>query len=222
MPALLRSRDPHSDAGTCGPARGPVPDRPPRDCPSPAGPSRLAPVAKSNIYLIGPMGSGKTAVGRQLARELGRKFFDSDLELEKRTGVEIAFIFEKEGEAGFREREREVIAELATREHALIATGGGVVLDRRNRECLAATGVVVYLKTSVDEQLKRTGRSRARPLLQTGDPRAVLETLAEVRAPLYEGLADLTIDTSGQRVKAVARELRDRLAERGITPLQKS
>jgi len=179
-------------------------------------------VTKANIYLIGPMGSGKTAVGRQLARELGRRFLDSDLELEKRTGVEIAYIFEKEGEAGFREREREVIADLATRENALIATGGGAVLDARNRERLAATGVVVYLKTSVDEQLKRTGRSRARPLLQTADPRAVLEKLAGIRAPLYEGLADITIDTSGQRVRAVAHELRELLEARGIAPLQKS
>ena len=176
---------------------------------------------KSNIYLIGPMGSGKTAVGRQLARDLGREFFDSDHELQKRTGVEIAFIFEKEGEAGFREREREVIDELSRRRNALIATGGGAVLNEANRERLAATGTVVYLKTTIDEQLKRTSRSRTRPLLQTGDPRKVLERLSLIRSPLYESLADFCIDTSGQRVRAVASRVREALEQRGIVALQR-
>lgn len=176
---------------------------------------------KSNIYLIGPMGSGKTAVGRQLARDLRREFFDSDHELQRRTGVEIAFIFEKEGEAGFREREREMIDELSRKTNALVATGGGAVLSEANRERLAATGTVVYLKTTVDEQLKRTSRNRSRPLLQTADPRKTLESLNEIRAPLYESLADFSVDTSGQRVKAVASRLREMLEQRGILALQK-
>lgn len=179
-------------------------------------------MGKSNIYLIGPMGSGKTAVGRQLARDLGRKFFDSDLELQRRTGVEISFIFEKEGEAGFREREREMIDVLSKMTNVLVATGGGVVLNATNRDRLRTTGIVVYLKTAVDEQLKRTSRSRARPLLHGGDRRKTLENLSNVRNPLYEELADLSIDTSGQRVKAVAKKLREMLEQQGVVPLQNS
>ena len=176
---------------------------------------------KRNIYLIGPMGSGKTAVGRQLARDAGIEFFDADHEIEKRTGVEIAFIFEKEGEAGFRDRESEVIEALAQLGNVLVATGGGAILRQSNRDRLAATGIVVYLKTNVDEQLKRTSRTRSRPLLMNSDPRAVLEDLSKTRGPLYEELADLCIDTSGQRVKSVARTIRRKLVEQGVLPLQK-
>jgi shikimate kinase len=175
---------------------------------------------RRNIYLIGPMGSGKTAVGRQLARDLGLRFLDSDHEIEKRTGVEIAYIFEKEGEAGFRERESEVIDALSRLQGVLVATGGGAVLSERNRERLSETGIVVYLKTSVDEQLKRTGRAHNRPLLMTDDPRSVLEAINLRRQPLYESLADLEIDTSGQRVKGVARSVRKLLEERELLPLQ--
>ena len=168
-----------------------------------------------NIYLIGPTGSGKTAVGKQLATDTGLKFLDSDQEIEKRTGVEIAYIFEKEGEAGFREREQEMIRELSSLEGAIVATGGGAVLAKASRECLAASGVVVYLKTGVKEQLRRTGRSRNRPLLNRDDPRRVLEEMAVVRGPLYEEIADLTIDTSNQRVRSVAKQLCEMLEERG-------
>lgn len=169
---------------------------------------------KTNIYLIGPMGSGKTAVGRELARALGRPFYDSDAEIEKRTGVDIPFIFEKEGEARFRKRERECLAELTQLQGAVVATGGGAVLDSSNRERLAQTGVVIYLKTSVDEQLKRTRLARNRPLLQTADPRAVLERLAVERRPLYESIAEISIDTSGRQVKSIVAALRQRLATR--------
>jgi shikimate kinase len=171
--------------------------------------------ATPNVYLIGPTGSGKTAVGKQLARDTGLKFLDSDQEIEKRTGVEIGYIFEKEGESGFRDREQEMIRELSGLEGVIIATGGGAVLARANRECLAASGVVVYLKTGVKEQLKRTGRSRNRPLLNNENPRRVLEEMAAVRGPLYEEIADLTLDTSNQRVKSVARQLRQMLEQRG-------
>ena len=171
--------------------------------------------ARSNIYLIGPTGSGKTAVGRQLARETGLDFIDSDQEIEKRTGVEIAYIFEREGEPGFRERETEMIRELSKLDGAIVATGGGAVLSAENRKCLAGSGIVVYLKTGIREQLRRTGRSRKRPLLNRDNPRQVLEDMAGIRNPLYEEIADLTLDTSNQRVRAVARQLKEMLEERG-------
>jgi shikimate kinase len=165
-----------------------------------------------NIYLVGPMGSGKTAVGRQLARDLNREFIDTDAEIERRTGVDIPFIFEKEGEAGFREREEEVIDRLAQLEGWIVATGGGAVLAAENRERLKASGLVIYLHASVDEQLKRTCRSQNRPLLRTADPREVLERLMAARQPLYEEIADIRMDTTGRHVNSVAHALRKRLA----------
>jgi shikimate kinase len=168
-------------------------------------------MAKANIYLIGPMGSGKTAVGRRLAAMLGKEFFDSDAEIEKRTGVDVRFIFEKEGEPRFRDRERDVIADLTSLEGVVVATGGGAVLDPSNRARLAATGTVVYLEASVDTQLQRTRPSRNRPLLMNADPRAVLERLMSIRRPLYEEIAHFRVDTTGRRVKAVAASVRELL-----------
>jgi shikimate kinase len=166
----------------------------------------LPPVMRGapNVIHNGPMGSGKTAVGRRLAAMLGKAFFDSDAEIEKRTGVDIRFIFEKEGEARFRQRERDVIAALTALDGVVVATGGGAVLDPSNRERLASTGTVVYLEASVDTQLQRTRPSRNRPLLMNDDPRAVLERLMSIRRPLYEEIADVRIDTTGRRVKTVA------------------
>ncbi len=174
-----------------------------------------------NIYLIGPMGAGKTAVGRQLARLLGARFLDCDSEIERRTGVDIPYIFEKEGEPGFRERERETIAALSELGDTIIATGGGAVQDPRNRERLRATGTVIYLFASVDDQLERTRRTHHRPLLADGDRRETLDQLLAIRAPLYEQLADITLDTGGRRVRSVATAARDELVARGLVALQK-
>jgi shikimate kinase len=175
-------------------------------------------LGRRNVYLIGPMGSGKTAVGRRLATLLGKQFFDSDAEIEKRTGVDIRYIFEKEGEARFRQRERDVIAELSALDGVVVATGGGVVLDPANRERLAATGVVVYLETTLDTLVRRTKAAKTRPLLLNEDPRTVLERLMVVRRPLYEEAADLRIETTGRQVRAVAVDIQQRLAERVANP----
>src|SRR5690606_36671198 len=166
------------------------------------------------------MGSGKTAVGRELAKALGLRFFDSDAEIERRTGVDIPFIFEKEGERGFRERERECLAELTAERRVVVATGGGAVLDPSNRARLAQTGTVNYLTTTVDEKLRRTRTARNRPLLQTADPRAVLERLAAERRPLYEEIADITIDTSGRQVRSIVTALKKELER--LASLEKS
>ncbi len=167
---------------------------------------------RSNLFLIGPMGSGKTAVGRQLARRLGLEFVDADAELERRTGVDIPYIFEKEGEAGFRQREREVIDELSVRPGIVLATGGGAVQDAVTRERLRERGRVVYLRASVDQQLLRTRHSDHRPLLRGDDPRGTLERLMTIRAPLYEEIAWLTVDTDGRRVRSVVEEIARGLA----------
>ena len=164
------------------------------------------------IFLIGPMGAGKSAVGRQLARSLHLTFVDSDDEVESRTGVDIPFIFEKEGEEGFRKREAAAIDDLTRKDGVVLATGGGAVLRPENRNHLGGRGFVVYLYTTVDQQVARTGKGRDRPLLEGGDPRQILEGLLEVRDPLYREIADLVVNTDGRRVKAVADEIIDKLA----------
>ncbi|MEJ2604370.1 MAG: shikimate kinase [Gammaproteobacteria bacterium] len=157
------------------------------------------------------MGAGKSAVGRALARSIRLEFADSDDEIERRTGVDIPFIFEKEGEAGFRKREAAVIDELTARGGLVLATGGGVVGDVANRHALAARGTVIYLHASVHQQLERTRHGRDRPMLATGDPEAVLSRLFEERDPLYREIADLTVETDGRRVHQVVEEIRRRL-----------
>jgi shikimate kinase len=164
-----------------------------------------------NIFLIGPMGAGKSAVGRQLAKLLHLSFVDSDDEIETRTGVDIPFIFEKEGEDGFRKREAKVIDDLSAMESVILATGGGAVVDPQNRSRLGARGFVVYLYTTVDQQLARTQKGRERPMLANGDSREILEDLMSVRDPLYREIADLTVETDGRKVKAVASEILERL-----------
>ena len=166
------------------------------------------------------MGSGKSAVGKHLARDLDLDFVDSDAEIEKRTGVDISYIFEKEGEAGFRVREREMIAELAKRQAVVLATGGGAVLDPDNRRMLSECGTVVYLQTTIEQQLERTRHTRHRPLLLDRDPETVLTELMRIRAPLYEEVADVTVKTGGRRVGAVVSEIRKALGDESRTPLK--
>src|ERR1700678_1588434 len=162
---------------------------------------------KENIFLIGPMGSGKTAVGRHLARLLHFTFHDSDADIEARTGVEIAFIFEKEGEPGFRVREKESIERLTRLQSIVLATGGGAVIDADNRRVLAERGAVIYLETSIDQQLERTRHARHRPLLNDTDPEQKLNELMLRRAVLYAEIADFTVSTNGRRVQLVAEEI---------------
>ena len=171
---------------------------------------------KSNVVLVGPMGSGKTAVGRQLARYLEMEFVDSDGEIERRTGVDITFIFDKEGEPGFRVRECAVIADLTRRDNVVLATGGGAVLDPGNRRLLGESGTVVYLDTSVAHQLERTRHSKDRPLLRNEEPAAVLQRLMEIRGPLYDEVADIVIKTGNQRIGVMVQEIGDRLREHGF------
>ena len=161
-------------------------------------------LGKRNIYLVGPMGTGKTAVGKQLGRMLGAPFIDSDAEIEKHAGVDIPFIFEREGEDGFRQREREALAELCHRSDIVLATGGGAVLAPENRRLLHETGVVVFLQTSLAQQLQRVGKGRGRPLLKGVDLVQRLGELRVQREPLYREIADLTIATDSRRVARVA------------------
>jgi len=160
-----------------------------------------------NIFLVGPMGAGKTTIGRLLARSLGMAFTDSDHEVEAKSGADIPWIFDVEGEEGFRRREQAVIEDLTQRSGIVLATGGGAVLRAENRRNLSGRGVVVYLCTSVDQQVERTRRDRNRPLLQTADPRARLEELMAQRDPLYREVADIIIDTDGRAAKSVAAEI---------------
>jgi len=157
------------------------------------------------------MGSGKTAVGRHLARLLRYTFHDSDADIETRTGVDIAFIFDKEGETGFRLREKEAIERLTLLPSIVLATGGGAVIDADNRRVLAGRGVVVYLSTSIDQQLERTRHARHRPLLNDTDPEQKLQELMQRRAALYLEIADFTVSTDGRRVQLVAEEIHHEL-----------
>jgi len=153
------------------------------------------------------MGSGKSAVGRQLARRLDLEFVDADVEIEHRTGVDIAYIFEMEGETGFRAREKDLLDELSQRMGVVLATGGGAVLDAETRARLRQRGRVVYLRASIEQQLNRTRHGTHRPLLRTEDPRGTLEHLMAVRAPLYEEVADIVSNTDGRKVGSVVDDI---------------
>lgn len=161
-----------------------------------------------NLTLVGPMGAGKSTIGRLLAKELGMTFLDSDRVIEERTGASIPLIFELEGESGFRDREQQVIADLLQGGSGMVlATGGGAVLRPANRSALISSSLVIYLCTSVDHQLERTARDRNRPLLQTENPRQVLEDLLRMRDPLYREVADIIIETDIRPPRKVVQEI---------------
>ncbi len=168
-----------------------------------------------NIFLVGPMGAGKSTVGRQLAKVLKRSFYDSDREIEKRTGVSISWIFEMEGEQGFREREKKVIAELTCLKNIVLATGGGAILADENRRALRAQGHVVYLAASEEQLLKRTSKDKNRPLLQTEDPKKKIIELLEKRDPLYQNVADVVLRTGEQSIQHTVSMVIKQLEELG-------
>lgn len=171
---------------------------------------------KNNIYLVGPMGAGKSTIGRLLSAELKLEFKDSDKEIEDRCGCNIPWIFDVEGEIGFRDREVVAIDEITQESNVLMATGGGAVLRAENRLALKSRGIVVYLKTSVDQQLTRTGKDKNRPLLQIPNPREVLTRLMAARDPLYQEVADITIHTDDRNPKYVVHEVLRRLQQLNI------
>jgi shikimate kinase/3-dehydroquinate synthase len=172
-------------------------------------------IAKQNIFLVGLMGSGKTTVGRALAKRLNLRFIDSDAEIESRTGAPIPLIFEIEGEASFRQREADVIADMTAQQGIVLATGGGAVLDARSRRYLRERGTVVYLRASVNSILQRTSHDRNRPLLQTADPRQRLEELSVQREPLYREVAHMTIDTGRPNVQWLVQSILSQLESQG-------
>lgn len=148
-----------------------------------------------SVFLVGPMGAGKTTIGRLLAKQLGRTFVDSDWYIESQTGADIAWIFAKEGEAGFRERETRAIDELSQQQQIVLATGGGAVMSAQNRDFLEQRGIVVYLNAPVDVQMARTAKDKSRPLLQQPNPRKILQDLYSTRDPLYRQVAHIIMPT---------------------------
>lgn len=173
-------------------------------------------MSKHNVYLVGPMGAGKSTIGRLLSAELKLEFKDSDKEIEDRCGCNIPWIFDVEGEIGFREREVIAIEEITLESDVLMATGGGAVLRPENRQNLSARGTVVYLKTSVEQQLTRTSKDKNRPLLQIENPEEVLTRLMTQRDPLYQEVADIIIQTDDRNPKYVVQEIIKRLEELNV------
>lgn len=165
----------------------------------------------SSVFLIGPMGVGKSTIGRLLAAQLNMPFLDSDREIEFATGADIPWIFDVEGEQGFRVREARMIDTLTQRKGIILATGGGAILDPGSRQCLKSRGTVVYLRASVAQQLERTGKDKSRPLLQTSNPLAKIKELFKIREPLYRETAHLVIDTSRRGPRAVIMEITQQL-----------
>ncbi|WP_286714914.1 shikimate kinase AroK [Marinobacter sp. tcs-11] len=163
------------------------------------------------VVLVGPMGAGKSTIGRLLARELGYRFLDSDRIIEERCGANIPWIFDVEGEDGFRQRETAMLDELSNEVGTVLATGGGAVMRAENHGLLKKNAVVVYLKTSIDQQVERTRKDRNRPLLQNDDPEGVLRRLFAIRDPLYTELADIVMFTDRKSPRLVVRQLVNRI-----------
>ena len=165
----------------------------------------------ARVFLIGPMGAGKSTIGRHLADLLQKEFLDADHEVERRTGASVALIFEIEGEAGFRRREAAVLEELTQRDNVVLATGGGAVLADANRQALKSRGIVVYLQAPIDTLVARTHRDRNRPLLREGERRARFEEIMRVREPLYRATADIVAVTDHRAPAVVAQEIASKI-----------
>ncbi len=163
----------------------------------------------NNIFLIGPMGAGKTSIGKLLSKELGLLFLDTDHEIEKRTGVDIPWIFDVEGEEGFRKREREVVKELVERQGIILSTGGGTIVDSESRNFLAARGVVVYLHATVGQQYERIYKDTKRPLVSSDNPQEALKNLFAERDSLYREIADAVFETDDKSVHRVVKDIID-------------
>ena len=178
----------------------------------------LPPAIAKKIFLVGPMGAGKTTVGKQLAKLLRIEFMDADHEIEHRTGASIPLIFDVEGEAGFRRWEKTVIDDLTQKDDLVLATGGGAVLDEENRKVLSQRGTVIYLSATAEQLYQRTARDRNRPLLQTDNPRAKIEELVSQREPLYREVADIVVETGSGTVQGVVKRIVAQLNELDLSP----
>lgn len=164
---------------------------------------------EKNIILIGPMGAGKTTIGRQLAKRLSKEFYDSDHEIEKHTGADIALIFEIEGENGFRKRESQVLEELVSNKNIVLSTGGGAILDSKNRELLSNNGLIIYLKSTAEKLYKRIANDKCRPLLQTDDRLKKIKTILHERESIYLSLANEVVETEEQSIKQITQKIID-------------
>ena len=160
-----------------------------------------------NIFLIGPMGSGKTSIGALIAKALAKEFVDTDQEIEASTGVDISYIFDVEGESGFRKREEALVASMTQKKNIVLATGGGAIESEKNRRCLASNGFVVYLETTINDQVLRAKPSRKRPLLENVDPKKKLQELMQKRKGLYESIADTIVNTEGHNSHSLAKQV---------------
>jgi len=161
----------------------------------------------SNIFLIGPMGSGKTSVGKIIAKALAKEFHDTDQEIEANTGVDISYVFDVEGETGFRKREEKLVEVITQKKNIVLATGGGAIESENNRRCLANNGFVIYLETSLEDQVLRAKPSRQRPLLQDVEPKKKLQELMQKRKSLYESIADTIVNTEGHSPRSLAQQV---------------
>tara|TARA_B100001250_G_scaffold298520_1_gene260017 strand:- start:5321 stop:5854 length:534 start_codon:yes stop_codon:yes gene_type:complete len=165
----------------------------------------------TNIYLVGPMGSGKTTIGNELAKELDLNFYDSDKEIELKTGVEIPYIFEKEGEVGFRIREMQIIQDLTKLKSIVLSTGGGSIISEKVRENLKNTGIIIFLEASIEKQLLQTSYNDNRPLLEDGDKRSNLEKIYRLRKPIYKNISDIEINTNDKNIKLIIADIKKKL-----------
>ena len=160
-----------------------------------------------NIFIVGPMGSGKSTVGKIISDELFLNFFDTDEEIENRTGASIDWIFDLEGEEGFRKRETGILEEMVQKNSVVLSTGGGIILSENNRELLSSRGTVFYLETPISVQLERTAKDKDRPLLKNGDPGKILKQLHNKRKDLYESVSDYIVETENKSSQQVASEI---------------